>query len=72
MDDEPIFYIFRRKKLVTSFWCPYGFFLFHYFGAIYIYFLDANKSKYWLSWGELIWAYLNIFSNIFMIFNGSM
>jgi hypothetical protein len=47
MDDEPIFYIFKRQILVTSFQYPYGFFLFHYFGAIYIsIFYDTNISKY--------------------------
>jgi hypothetical protein len=48
-----------------------GFFFFITWVQFISIFYDVNKSKYWLSWGELAWAYLNMFSNILMIFYGS-
>lgn len=53
MDDEPIFYIIRSQNLVMNFWYPYGFLSFSLLWCNLFLFYDANKSKYWLSWGEM-------------------
>ncbi len=57
-------------SLEDKIWCqvfgiPMGFFFFITLVQFISIFYDANKSKYWLNWGELTWAYLNMFSNIF-------